>query len=438
MNDKTTDFDRWTKSESLLSHWNGRAAFASQFIQAGTTVLDIGCGAMALEGFLPPTCTYLPCDVHTRDPRTILCNLNAGEFPKSAAAEADHITFLGVLEYIENVPALLEKLRKTGKNVLFTYHPTEISGHLDRASLGWINAFSQVQVFEMIKRAGLRVMNVERVNAIQYLYNLSPTEQPVPAPKLRVAVLSYASLGNFGDRLGYHMIQSVLPAHAEVTHHFFDPWTEIDPNAIDLLVLGIGNSLFEPLLNDRLLKLVAAAPKTIGIFGTQYRSRIPRERMAGLLEHVDTWYARYQEDVHIYGDLCAHTVHLGDWLIDAFPLARADRDETLRIGKEIWGNQPLDRTIQHIQRYRTVFSPSLHPLLCALTSAEVMGYVEQRGFAGEEVSGKFRSMLIDIFDRTYPENLMCGFDRDKVQLYKEKVSRGVAALRKQLHACSAA
>ena len=437
MDDKTTDFERWTRSESLLSHWNGRADFASQFIQAGSTVLDIGCGAMALEASLPPTCTYLPCDVHTRDARTILCNLNAGEFPAEAAS-ADHITFLGVLEYIDDVPALLKKLRKTGKKVLFTYHPTEISSHLDRASLGWINDFSEARVLEMIRTAGFRVMNRERVNDIQYLYNLSPTKEPVPAPKLRVAVLSYASLGNFGDRLGYHLIQSVLPANAVVTHHFFDPWTEIDPGEIDLLVLGIGNSLFEPLLTDRMLDLVAAAPKTIGIFGTQYRSQIQRERMARLLAHVDTWYARYEEDVRIYGELCAKTVHLGDWLIEAFPMAVADKDETLRIGKEIWANQPLDRTIQHIQRYQTVFSPSLHPLLCALTSARVFGYAEQRGFAGAEASGKFRSMLIDIFDRTYPENLMCAFDRDKVQLYKEKISRGVTLLRKQLHASVAA
>ena len=166
---------------------------------------------------------------------------------------------------------------------------------------------------------------------------------------------------------------------------------------------------------------------------TQYRGAIQSQSLRNVLKHVDTWYARYEEDARLYGEMAKETVHLGDWLIDAFPMANAELDEMLTIGDEVWGNQPLDRTIQHIQRYKTVHSPRIHPLLCALTSAQTMAFTEQRGLDGVEVSGKFRSMLFDIFGRTYPENTLCTFDREKVRAYKAKVNRSIEGMRENLH-----
>ena len=42
------------------------------------------------------------------------------------------------------------------------------------------------------------------------------------------------------------------------------------------------------------------------------------------------------------------------------------------------------------------------------------------------MSGKFRSMLIDIFGRTYPEKEFFQVDRDAVVRYKTRVHRNVA------------
>ena len=76
----------------------------------------------------------------------------------------------------------------------------------------------------------------------------------------------------------------------------------------------------------------------------------------------------------------------------------------MKIGKEIWQELPLDRVIQQIQKHKLVISERLHPLLCALTSAERVAYQEQReSGSGTAVSGKFRTMLIDVFGRTFPE-----------------------------------
>lgn len=62
---------------------------------------------------------------------------------------------------------------------------------------------------------------------------------------MKVLVISYNNVGNFGDRLGYHLINSVLPPEAEVYFANFKPWN-IPSFSFDLLILGIGNSIFGP------------------------------------------------------------------------------------------------------------------------------------------------------------------------------------------------
>jgi hypothetical protein len=148
-----------------------------------------------------------------------------------------------------------------------------------------------------------------------------------------------------------------------------------------------------------------------------------------LIDRLDVWFARHEDDVLMYGRGRSNVEHLGDWLIDQFPMSVPTDEGELDIGEEILTELSLDRTIQHIQRYKSVFSTRLHPLLCALTSAETVAYQEQPvGGGASIVSGKFRSMLIDIFGRTYPENRYFAVDRDAVARYKKRVHGNVATV----------
>jgi hypothetical protein len=80
-----------------------------------------------------------------------------------------------------------------------------------------------------------------------------------------------------------------------------------------------------------------------------------------------------------------------------------------------------------------VLSERLHPLLCALTSAHEVAYVEQRELADRQTpSGKFRSLLIDMFGQTHPESIFWKVDRDRVVAYKAKVRRNTDAMRARL------
>jgi hypothetical protein len=380
---------------------------------------------MALEKFLPQACRYVPCDLARRDDRTVVCDFNAGQFPD--AADANIVTVLGVLEYIFDPRAFLKQLRQWQKPIVISYCTTEGLSNTDhRRNLGWVNDFSRREVERLFSDAGFDIQCADRIDGLQYLFRLLPGHVALPKTK-RIAVLSYKNIGNFGDRLGYHLINEVLPPTAQVTHLNFRPWQPTE-ETFDLLIVGIGNSIFRGLADEDLVSLIERSKASIGIFGTQYPNAMRRPMLARILDGLTHWYARFEDDIFQYGCGVNKVSHLGDWLITAFPMTHPTRGEHLVIGDEIKDDRPLDRTIQNIQRFKSVFSTRLHPLLCAMTSAEQVGYREQREIDNVP-SGKFRSMLIDVFGRTYPEEQLWPVDRHKVAAYKYKVEQNVRGLR---------
>ena len=176
------------------------------------------------------------------------------------------------------------------------------------------------------------------------------------------------------------------------------------------------------------MSLVRSVPRTVGIFGTQYREGIDRCLLSQLLNELTVWFARYEEDLLLYGKGRSNALHLGDWLFSALPMTRWTKDETLTIKKEPGNDLPLDRAVQDIQQYRCVSSERLHPLLCALTSAEQITYTERRECSGATGSGKFRSMFLDIFGRTWPEATAFEFNRAAVAGYRSRVMKVISGM----------
>ena len=428
-----TDYRRWSDPARLDPAWDARARRVADYIPAGAAVLDLGCGAMALERFLPDGCLYIPCDLVRRDHRTVVCDINAGQYPGAAAARADVVTVLGVLEYAADPQAFLRCLRQWQRPIVLSYCPTDaIPDRERRRALGWITHYSRADLTALLARVGLKIVREDAIDPVQVLFKLVPEfrkSPTVPKPK-QVAVVSYFNAPNFGDRLGYHLINALLPPHAVVTHLPLKPWRP-EAGAFDLVIVGLGNSLFGSLINRDLLSLVEHSRAAIGIFGTQYHESMPRQMLGDLVSRLDHWYARHGEDVLRYGRGHDNVEHLGDWLVTAFPMARATDPRKLVIEDAALMTYPLDRTIQEIQTYRQVFSPRLHPLLCALTSADTVGYREQSGY-GIGSSGKFRGMLIDIFGRTFPEEEMWPVDRAMVAAYKAAVGQRVEDMRRRI------
>jgi hypothetical protein len=402
------------------------AAAASNLIPYGATVLDLGSGVIPLSKHLPSCSIYCFPLPSRGDPEAAL----SGAIERNSAFEnATHIAILRGLENFDDPEAVLRRLRVRAVPLIVSCAILE-SGHQQAPRRRGAAPLARERFLGMVKNAGFHVRTEMRVKSGESVFRLDPGACGGTASP-RVLVLSCANWSNFGDRLGYHLIQEVLPPETLITHFLFPPWTPPE-GEFDLMILGLGVSVFQPMLDAELYRLMDRMPRVVGIFGTQYRPAIPPRSLDALLDRLSVWYARYEEDILLYGNN-RNVAHLGDWLLHAFPFTRGERQETLRVGSEVLKRElPLDRTIQKIQSYRRVFSTRLHPLLCALASAEEVAYREQREDGSGNVSGKFRSMLLDVFGRCYPENKFFAVDREAVLNYKINVARNVEGLRQSL------
>jgi len=396
-----------------------RAELASQFVPSGARVLDLS-GDQALQPLLPRGCDYSGIgSVGTkREP-------NAGDFPTEAASQCDVVVMLGALERVADVENLFTHLRFCKRDVILSYHATDLTKRLDRAALGFTNHLSFYDLARLFDRYGFRIECTTPIDETQVLMRLTPTEWLAPAAPCSVAVIADETTGHFGARLGCQMINALLPGEAEVDHLTFDT-LDAARATYDLVILGTGNGLFPPLLGEEVLDIVSRSKAAIGIFGTQGRGLISRPTLDRLIDRLDTWFARYEDDVLMYGRGRGNVVHIGDWLIDQFPLTRAANDEPLVVDNELGQDLALDRAINTIQKHKRVYSTVPAALLCALTSAELAAYAETPAPQPDLAIGQFRSMLIDVFGRAYPEQKFFLVDRDPIARYKARVHRNVA------------
>jgi hypothetical protein len=172
-----TDTTRWAVIDNLATQWDARAAMAAEWIPAGSRVLDVGCGAMALGGLLKSGCSYHPADVVERRPGAFVADLNAHEFPPGSY---DWVTFLGVLEYVHDPAWPLERARQAAPHLLVTYCTHIGSDVAPRRGLGWVNDFTRAQFEGVVADAGWRIDRTAEVKRgptnIQLMYSCGRTE----------------------------------------------------------------------------------------------------------------------------------------------------------------------------------------------------------------------------------------------------------------------
>lgn len=163
-------------------------------------------------------------------------------------------------------------------------------------------------------------------------------------------------------------------------------------------MLGTAKNLFPPLVGDDFLDLLGRTDAAIGIFGTHFRELLLPPSIKATIDRLDIWFARNEDDMLMHGRGRANVEHLGDWLIEQFPLARASIDEPLRIREDIGQQRPLDRTIQLIQQRKAMVSTRLHPFLRALASAGKVAYAEE---CSNELPGVVSSVFPQPVDRYF-------------------------------------
>lgn len=173
-----THKQRWIKvAFAGKPEWDNRNEVIASFIPPSCSVLDLGCGAQTIRGYLKPDCFYQPCDLVKSSPDTIVCDFNAGVYPDLKERFAV-VVCSGVFEYIRKPKEFLLKITSLGDCVLFTFNPM-LSGQsrLERMGNNWINHYNQDELEQIFTDLHLdsTILHVSENGELIYrLINTSP------------------------------------------------------------------------------------------------------------------------------------------------------------------------------------------------------------------------------------------------------------------------
>ena len=169
-----TQVGRWRRVASAgRPAWDSRNKTIAGFVPSGSSVLDLGCGAQTLRKYLPPGCVYQPCDLVKSTPDVILCDFNAGIYPK-LRKKFTHVVCSGVLEYVRDHDRFLTECISLGEVVILSYNPRlPRTSKLQRMANHWINHFSRRELESTFEANGCAVECLYTTESGEVIYRLT-------------------------------------------------------------------------------------------------------------------------------------------------------------------------------------------------------------------------------------------------------------------------
>jgi hypothetical protein len=164
-----TDYERWSNDSSFEASWEPRTKRAAELVPNSSRIIEFGAGTRNLEKYLDPSCIYVPSDIVDRGSGTIVCDLNERPLPSVGEGVYDVAVILGVLEYLRNVPEVLDWLTKQVQVCVLSYVCAEtkryslrrIRQNVDRLRAGWVNNYSEDQLRSLFQERGFEQLSAE-------------------------------------------------------------------------------------------------------------------------------------------------------------------------------------------------------------------------------------------------------------------------------------
>jgi hypothetical protein len=149
-----TDVARWKKASDFPAEWQSRTRRLADAIPKDSRVIEFGCGQRLLEQHLGPSCAYLGCDLVDRGPATLICDLNVRPLPVLHDLNPDVAVFAGVMEYIADLPSVVQWITQTVNICIASYNcmlaaPPSfrwIGEIASRTAAGWVNHYSEAEL----------------------------------------------------------------------------------------------------------------------------------------------------------------------------------------------------------------------------------------------------------------------------------------------------
>jgi hypothetical protein len=164
-----TDYNRWADARNIFASWESRSQRAAALVPAESRVIEFGAGNRVFERHLDPSCTYSPSDIVDRGPGTIVCDLNSTPLPDLGVDTYDVAVLLGVLEYVRDLPTVLDWLTELVPTLVLSYacargsrySPTRMAGSVGRLKAGWLNSYREDELCSMFSERGFAQPHVE-------------------------------------------------------------------------------------------------------------------------------------------------------------------------------------------------------------------------------------------------------------------------------------
>lgn len=162
-----TDYRRWSNPRSIYTEWESRTQQAAAFVPNNSRVIEFGAATRILERYLDPSCTYTPSDIVDRGPGTFVCDLNERPLPDLGDGY-DVAVIMGVLEYITDVPAVVDWLAKYVPRIVVSYAAADSKrslrgrlGSFGRLSGGWMNNYREAEFRSIFLNRGYTAVHEE-------------------------------------------------------------------------------------------------------------------------------------------------------------------------------------------------------------------------------------------------------------------------------------
>lgn len=150
-----TETARWAQRESHRANWGLRGIELAGLVKPGERVFEFGAGISHVAAALPEGCSYCGSDVAPLAPEVVVFDLNAPVL--APIKDFDVALFSGVLEYVHDLPRLLDFLFRSFRSVIASYAPrmTESAAEIEvRRYSGWFNDHSRTEIEGLFTAAG--------------------------------------------------------------------------------------------------------------------------------------------------------------------------------------------------------------------------------------------------------------------------------------------
>jgi len=157
-----SDYDRWRNADNCLSWWATRTERMAQLIPPGSPVVEFGAARRSLEQMLPAGCSYIASDLVERGPGTLICDLNKRPLPELRYLNAHVAVFAGVLEYLNDLNAVIGWLSGKVTRYVVSYDCVKsrrftvgrMMELLRRAGNGYMSYYTETQLIALFEKYG--------------------------------------------------------------------------------------------------------------------------------------------------------------------------------------------------------------------------------------------------------------------------------------------